>query len=138
MDGAFLALEKPDIAIFSDVDETLDGFPVAFVIDQDRRGYFIPVKCLVRHILVVTADFACSYIDGDGRAGIQVVARAFISHPRAAVAGSPESQLGFRIVVPGDPGRTAAAFPLLATHWPAVTSRFTRGRNRKCSPHLLA
>src|SRR6266852_6046853 len=95
------ALEEPEIAVASHVDQTTDRSSIPLVVDQNRRRYLIPIPRFVRIVLMVALDPARGHIDRDCRGGEEIVAWALVTHPRAAVAHSPERQVRFWVVVPG-------------------------------------
>src|SRR5690349_6122817 len=82
-------------------------------------------------------DPARADVDRDCRRGEQIVAWALITHPGAAVAGSPEREVRRGIVVARDPHRAAAGLPLVARR-PSVAARFARRWHRVGFPHFLA
>src|SRR5204863_6935081 len=75
VDRAVRALHEPEIAVASDVNESLDRLAVALEVDEDRRRHFVPVPRVVRVVLVVALDPAARDVDGDRRARIKVIAR---------------------------------------------------------------
>ncbi|MNG96424.1 hypothetical protein D3C79_554900 [compost metagenome] len=64
--------------------------------------------------LEVPLDGAIVGVQGQARRGIQVVARAQVRVPRCRVAGAEQDQVGFRVVVTAQPGRSAAGLPQVA------------------------
>ncbi len=52
------AIEKPQISIARDIDQTLDGAPITLVIHQDRRRNLVPIPRVVRIVLEMTLDRA--------------------------------------------------------------------------------
>src|SRR4030095_7929959 len=61
------ALQKPEVAISSDVDESLDRAAIATIVDQDWWRNFVPIPRVVGMVLEVTFDLPRCNIDGDGR-----------------------------------------------------------------------
>ena len=88
-------------------------------------------------ILEVALDRARGDVERDRRRRVEVVAGALVAHPRAAVAGAPEREVGLGIVGAGDPHRTAAGLPLVALR-PRLAARFARRRHGVRPPRLLA
>src|SRR5437773_4604945 len=82
-------------------------------------------------------DPACGDVDGDGGCGVEIVARALIAHPGAAVTGAPERQVGLWIVIACDPHRAAAGLPLIAVR-PGFAARLAGRGHAVGSPHLFA
>src|SRR6185295_5623576 len=105
----------------------LDGPAVALVIDDDRRRYFVPVPGFVRVVLEVTSDAAGRDVEGHRGRRVQIVARALVAHPRAAVAGAPEREVRFGIVRASHPDRPTAGLPLIAFR-PCLAARLARSR----------
>ncbi len=89
-------------------------------------------------ILEMPFDLTAGGIEGDHRCGVEIVAGTLIAEPRAAVAGTPECQVGFRIVVAGHPDRGAAALVMIAARRPGFASGLARGRDGVGLPQLLA
>ena len=87
---------------------------------------------------MVALDRAGRDVESDGRRGVEIVAGPLVAHPRSAVAGSEVGEVGFRIVVAGDPDRSAAGLPLLAAGRPGVAAGFARRRNGEGPPQRLA
>src|ERR1051325_7567020 len=61
-----------------------------------------------------------------------------IAHPRSAVASAPVGDVGFGIVVAGDPHRAAAGLPLVAALGPRLAPGFSWRRDGVSAPQLLA
>src|SRR5216117_3094646 len=91
-DLAGRALEEPEIAIAGDIDQAFVHPAAAFEVDEDRRRDFIPVPGFIGSVLMIALDLAGGRVDGDRRCRIEVVARALVADPRAAVSGSDEKQ----------------------------------------------
>src|SRR6266851_8182022 len=87
-------------------------------------------------ILEMTFDFAGRGIKGDGRRRKQIITWPLIAHPRPAIAGAPESEVGFRIVAAGDPHRATAGLPLVAVG-PGLAARLAGGRDGVGLPRRL-
>ncbi len=75
---------------------------------------------------MVALDLAGRGVEGDCRRREQIITRPLIAHPRPAIAGAPESEVGFRIVAAGDPHRAAAGLPLVAVG-PGLAARLAGG-----------
>src|SRR5437016_1649433 len=88
-------------------------------------------------VLVIPLHLACGHIKRKRRCGVEVITRPLIADGWSSVAGSPERQVGIRIVIACDPHRGAAGFPLVA-FWPGFAARLARRGNRVRSPLLLA
>src|SRR6516165_4290499 len=88
-------------------------------------------------ILVEALDLPGRDIEGNCRGCEIIIPRALVAHPRPAIAGAPERQVGCRIVGAGDPHRTAAGLPLVA-FWPGLAARLAGCWHRVGPPHLLA
>src|SRR5215472_18008425 len=76
-------------------------------------------------------------IERNCRGREKIVTWPLVSHPRAAIAGAPEGEVGLWIVVAGDPHGSAAGFPLVA-FGPSLAARFARRRNGVSFPHRFA
>src|SRR5262245_14547843 len=135
--GPGSAIQEPHVAIASDVDEALHRSAVPLKVHQNGRRHFVPVERLIGRVLEVTLDLSGGHINGNRRRGVEVVARALITHPRSAVASAPIGQTGFGIVVAGHPHRPSAGLPLLAAFGPRLASRFTRRWNSVGTPQLF-
>ena len=131
------AIEEPQIAVARDIDQTLDGAPVALEIDQDRRRNFVPIPGIVRMVLEVSLDLAGGDIERDGRRGVEIVAGPLVAHPRTAVADAPVREVRVRIVISRDPDGAAAGLPLVALG-PGFAAGFAGRGNRVGAPLLLA
>src|SRR3954464_304867 len=88
-------------------------------------------------VLMMALDRAGCDVECDGRGGVQVVAGPLIAHPWAAVAGAPEREVGLGVVVTGDPNRSAAGLPLIASR-PGVAAGLAWRRHRIGFPRFLA
>src|SRR3989442_1673477 len=132
------ALELPEIAVSRDVDEALYGSPVAPVVDDQRRREFVPIPGVVGMILKVSLDLPGAGVEGDHRAGEEIVAGTLIAEPWAAVAGAPESEIGLGVVSAGDPDRSAAPLIVVAARGPGLAARLARRGHRIGLPELLA
>ncbi len=137
VDRPVRALEEPEVAVARDVDQALDRPSVPLIVHENRRRHFIPVPRIVRMVLMMSLDRARRDVDGDRRAGIEVVAGPKVAHPRPAVAGSPEREIRLRIVVRGHPDRAAAGFPLIALR-PGLAAGFAWRGHRVGAPEFLA
>src|SRR5262249_43657791 len=84
-----------------------------------------------------TFDRAGSDIECDRGCCVEIVARTLIADRWAAVAGSPERDIGFGIVVARNPNGCAAGFPLIA-FGPGLTPGFTGRRHGVSAPQFLA
>src|SRR4029077_19907983 len=120
------AFQEPQVPIAGDIDETLHRAVVAPVVDQNRRRDFVPIPGIVWMILEVSLDLTGGHIDRDGRRGVEIVAGPLVSHPRASVARTPVSQVGFWIVVSSDPHRTTTCFPVVAALRPRLAAGLSR------------
>ena len=127
------AVEQPQVAVASGVDESLDRPAVAGHVDQQRRAHFIPVPAVVPVILVMRRDLAAGDVERDHGRGIQVVAAAGCADPRPRVARAPVRDPRCGIIVAGEPRRHAAVFPCIAG--PGFVPRFARPRDRIGLPH---
>ena len=137
VDPALGAFQEPEIAVARHVDQAADRPAVPFVVDQDRRGDFIPVPRAVRVVLVVTPDLAAVDVNSDGRSRVEIVPRALIAHPWPAVAGSPVGQICLRVIVAGNPDRRPSGPPLVPVR-PGFATRFSGGRYRVSPPQFFA
>ena len=81
-------------------------------------------------------DLARRGIDRHGRCRVEVVARPPIPHPWAAIAGSPEQEIGVRIVVSRHPRRGTAGLPLIATSRPRLAAWLAWSRHGEAPPDL--
>src|SRR6202012_5516792 len=115
----------------------LNRAPIALIIDEQRWGNFIPIPGLVGRILEISLDRAGRHVEGDGRGSVQIVARAFMAQPWTAVAGAPIGGVCIRIVVSGDPNRSAAVLPFAVLR-PRLAARFTRRGNGISAPEFLS
>ena len=81
-------------------------------IGQHRNLRGVPIEFVVRRELVVPLQLAGIGVERDHRGTVQVVAQARIAVPiRTGIPGSPEGQIGFRIVGTGHPDGRAAVHP---------------------------
>jgi len=48
---SFVRLKLPEVAVASDVDEALHGSSVVPVVEEDRRGDFVPVPGVVGMVI---------------------------------------------------------------------------------------
>src|SRR5690606_18297443 len=101
LDLAFVGpLKLPKHAVTGGMHQALDLLAtiLARQIDEDRSGHFVPVERVVRMVLEVSLDRAALGVERNHRSDIEVVARALIAHPRAAISDTPVDQLAFGIV----------------------------------------
>src|SRR5262249_10318770 len=131
------ALELPEVTVARDVHEALHGSSVSLVVEDQRGRGFVPIPGIVGMILEVAFDRAAGGVEGDNRAGIEIVAGALIAEPRAAVAGAPEGEVGPGVVGARDPDRGAAAFIVIAARRPGLASGLTRRGDRVRLPQFL-
>ena len=121
------ALEQPEVSIATRMDQALDVAAANSEVGQDRRIDFIPVPCIVVVILVMIFDLARVGIDGDDRAGVEIVAGMRIAGPGRSITDAPVSKIELRIIVSGEPYRPAAVLPVIAL--PSVMTRLAGTRN---------
>ena len=133
LDGPVAALEKPEVSVASDVDESFDRAAVALIVHEDRRRHFIPVPRLVRVVLEVSFDLSGRDVDRDRRCDVEVVAGTLIAHPRSAVARSPIRDVRVGVVVAGHPYGRAAGLPLIALG-PRLAARLTGSGHGERAP----
>src|SRR5207244_2642342 len=79
-------LEKPQVPVARDVDQSFDRAAVARVVDENRRRHFVPIPRIVRVVLKVTFDLSRRDIDRHRRRRVEIVAGTLIAHPGSAVA----------------------------------------------------
>src|SRR4029453_9581113 len=79
------ALEHPDIAVATGMDQALDVATANFEVGKDRRIDFVPVPRIVIVVLEMRLDLAAVGIDGDHRGGVEVVAGMGIARPRRGI-----------------------------------------------------
>src|SRR4029079_17174823 len=113
-------LEKPEIAVTSDIDKAFERTSTAAKVHDYWRRYLIPIPGIIGMILKVPLDLSCSDIECDRRCGVQVVAGALIADPRTAVAGAEVGDIGLGVVVARHPHGAAAGLPLIAVFWPRL------------------
>jgi hypothetical protein len=135
LDGSAVvaAIEKPQVAVARDVDQTFHGASAALIIDQNRRRRLIPIPRFVRCVLKISFDRARCHVDCKRRSGIQIIAGPPVAHPRSAVASAPVGGVCLGIVVARDPHRTASVFPYVAPR-PRLAARLARRGNRVGAP----
>ena len=131
------AIEEPQVAVAGDIDQSLEGAPVALEVNQDGRRHFVPVPGVIRVVLEVPLDRASGNIQSDGGGNIEIVAGAPIAHPRATVANSPIREIGGGIVVAGHPHRATAGLPLVTAFGPRFAAGLSRRRYGVSPPLLL-
>src|SRR5262245_20445620 len=135
--GSAGTFEKPQITVARHVNQALDGAPAAPVIDKDRRRNFVPIPRIVGVILEMSFDFASGNIDCDSRRSVEIVAGPLVTYPWAAIASAPVSQVGFRVVISGNPDWSSAGLPLIAFR-PRLAARLSRRRDGVGSPLFLS
>src|SRR5205814_5252327 len=91
---------------------------------------------VVGMILKVSLDLPGAGVEGDHRAGEEIVAGTLIPEPWAAVAGAPESEIGLGVIGAGDPDRGAAPFIVVAARGPGLAARLARRGHRIGPPEL--
>ena len=85
----------------------------------------------------MTLDLAGGGVDRHSRTGVEIVAGPLVTHPRSAIAGTPEAEIGCRIVGAGDPDRSTPGLPLV-TRGPSLGSRLARRRHGISLPRRFA
>jgi len=85
------------------MDQALDVSAANFEVGQDRRIDFIPVPRIVVVVLVMVLDLAGLGIDGDDRAGVEIVAGMRIAGPGCRIADAPIGEIELRIIVSSQP-----------------------------------
>src|SRR6185312_9491582 len=93
---------------------------------------------VVRMILVIALDCAGGDVESDGGSGVEIVTGTIVADGRTAVSGSEVRQVRLGIVIPGDPHRGAAGFPLIAAGGPSVAAGFARRGHGERAPDLFA
>src|ERR1700680_968694 len=88
-------------------------------------------------VLKMTFDRAGRDVERQRRRGVEIVTRTLVAHPWPTVTGSPIRQVGLRIIVAGDPYRSAAGLPLIALR-PSPAAGFSRTGNSIGAPLLFA
>src|SRR5262245_888472 len=88
-------------------------------------------------VLEVALELAGRHVERYSGCGVEIVARALISHPWTAIAGTPEGQVGFYIVISSNPDRSATGFPLITLR-PGFATRFSGPRDRISAPLFLS
>src|SRR4029077_4761663 len=88
---------------------------------------FIPVKRIMRRVLVIALDLAGVGIESERRVGVEVVAGPVVGDPAAGIPPTPVGRVRGRIIAPGNPGRSAASFVGLA--FPGVGTRLVWRRH---------
>ena len=82
-------------------------------------------------------QLACIGVERDHGAAVKIVALARVAIPiRPGIAGSPESEIGFRIVGAGFPDRRAAVQIRIAR--PSLIARLSGTGHRVKAPNLFA
>src|SRR5579862_9067390 len=88
-------------------------------------------------ILKETFDGARRDIEGNGGSGVEVVSGTRVADGGSAVAGAPIGNVGFGLVVAGDPYWRAAGLPFVAV-WPCFAAGLAWPRDRVSAPEFLA
>ena len=86
----------------------------------------------------MSRDGAGRGVEGDRGGRVEIVAGPLIAEPRSGVAGAPEGEIGFGVVIAGYPHGCAAALVVIAAARPGLAAGFSRGRDREGPPQLLA
>src|SRR5215471_18291849 len=131
------AVQKPEIAIAGNVDQSLHSAAAALVIHQDRRRDFVPIPGVVGVVLEVALDRAGGDVQRDGGGYVEVVAGSTVAHPGAAVTHAPKGQVGLGIIIARNPDRPSAVFPLIAVG-PSFAAGLAGGGNGVGAPEFFA
>src|SRR5260221_955457 len=99
-----IAIQDPKVTVPASVGGRLGELPIDLGVDQERRRDFIPVKAVVRGVLVIALDLAGVGVERERRVRVEIVARPGVGHPGPRVARSPVGRVRGRIIDPGDPG----------------------------------
>src|SRR5215813_5724025 len=114
-------------------DHQLTRPPANRRIEQDRNLRGVPIMRVVRSKLEMPFQLSGVHIQGEQRAGIQIITGANVAVViRSGIARAPVDQVQFRIIGTGDPGRGSAVLPRIAS--PGLRARFARRRNRPEAP----
>src|ERR1700746_3529051 len=84
-------------------------------------------------VLVVPLNLSGGGVESNGRTCVKIVTRPTVTHPWPAITGSPEGEIGFRVVGACYPHGSAAGLPLVAIG-PRVAARLVGRRHRVSLP----
>ncbi len=130
-----IAIQDPKVAVPTRVCGRLRDLPVDLRIDQERSRDFIPVKRIMRCVLVIALDLAGVGVESERRVRV-VVAGPLVSDPGARIPRTPVGRVRGRIIDPGNPSRSAASFVGFA--FPGVATRLVGRRHRVGFPDALS
>jgi hypothetical protein len=88
-----IAIQDPEVAVAASMGCRLYKLSVDLRIDQEGRGYLIPVPAVVRGVLVIALDLAGVGIEREGRIRVKIVPRPIVGNPRRRIPGTPVSRV---------------------------------------------
>src|SRR4029077_160459 len=80
-----IAIQDPKVAVPTRVCGRLGELPVDLRVDQERRRDFIPIKGIMRRVLVIALDLAGVGVESERRVRVEVVAGPVVSDPGTRV-----------------------------------------------------
>ncbi len=108
------------------------------VVDHLRADLVIVVH-VVRRVLEIPDDLAGVGVDGEGRVGVEIVARpVFGIEHRRRLTGTPIQEVGRRVISSDIPEGATAGLPSVMVVSPGLVAGFARRRDRVSAPQHVA
>src|SRR5229473_577158 len=133
---SLIAIQNPEVSIAAGMCSRLDRLSVDLGVDQQGGRHFVPVKRIVRRVLMIALQLAGLDVERQRRVRVQVVAGTIVSNPRRRISSAPVSDVQCGIEDPGDPDGATSALVRIAL--PGVPAWLMRCGHRVGAPESLA
>ena len=80
-----IAIQDPQVAVPARVCGRPGELPIDLGVDQERCRDLIPVKAVVRSVLVIALDLARVGVERERRVRVEIVARPIVGDPRPGI-----------------------------------------------------
>src|SRR6266852_2375427 len=111
---SLIAIQNPEVSIAAGMCSRLDRLSVDLGVDQQGCRHFVPVKRIVRRVLVIALQLAGLDVDRQRRVRVQVVVGTIVSNPRRRISGAPVGDDQCGIEDAGDPDGATSALVRIA------------------------